>query len=43
VLVQRLDPAMTAHDEMIVAMNEYAYRVISCGLFDAETRGSGTG
>ena len=33
----------TAHDEMIVAMHEYAYHVISCGSFDAETRGSGTG
>jgi hypothetical protein len=33
----------TAHDEMIVAMHVDAYRVISCGSFDAERRGSGTG
>ncbi len=33
----------TAHDEMIVAMHEDAYHVLSCGSFDAETRGSGTG
>jgi hypothetical protein len=31
------------HDEMIVAMHKHAYHVISCGSFDAETRGSGTG
>src|ERR1700722_16261990 len=32
-----------AHDEMIVAVHEYAYHVISCGSLNAETRGSGTG